>query len=299
MDPSFVPMEGPETVPTPPPTGSTLPALLAALGAGSSLLMPSTAVPKAVIAGLLGTLGAGAGQIGSQMAGSGGNFTTSDVLNRYGLPNNAATQILGDVAMDPLTYLGAAAGSTMLPKPGMSPERLGRFANQVGDAKGAMGPLAGSAPGLAPATMPPLMPVNPPLPSLPPLPQQATLGGYTAEQLGAIAGLPTGSALQIAPGQALDAARMYKRVNPEVGALLQELGFMDDAGALGHQLPPWAQVRGGRVMPTRGMEGMMPHLADLSGTSPQVDLPGAGGMDPLQWFGHDARMRMLQRLQGI
>lgn len=265
-DPIDIPMEM-EAMPE--KRGSLLPLLMAAGGALAGSLAPASIIPRAAMSSLLAALGAGIGQ-----AGTGDVFSTEDVLNQYGLPSNAPMQFLAGTAMDPLTYVGATLGG-LSAAPSVAEQRLGAMAaREAGLTRGTLPnlPMTGTP---APTKMPF------PLPEAPPV-QTPTLGGYTGEQLGSILG---GGPVQISPGEALASAKMYKRVNPEVSALLQQMGFMDDTGALTAGLPNWADVRGGRVLPARGMEGLMPHMQDLAGLT--------------EGFGHDARMRMLERLMAM
>lgn len=98
-----------------------------------------------------------------------------------------------------------------------------------------------------------------PFPPTPAAPE--VLGGYNAEQLAAVAG---GSPEMFAVGGAAR-AMPYKRVNAQVSPLLQQMGFMDETGQMAGALPPFAQVRGGSVMPNPEMADVVGNLRDIAG----------------------------------
>lgn len=272
-----------------PKGGSLLPLLLGGGAAGLAALTGLGAFsPLAFMAG------SGLGQLFGEGTGTINRFDTQDVFGDQGALGN----FMLSAAIDPMTYLGAASGGRVasggrgLLASSPAEQRLARLSTPeaLGSRVSVQAPpqsyLAGGRPNLAPSAAPVIPPnltpsVRSPAQSfLPPAP--ASLGGYEADQLGSILG--TGP---LDLGGLSGAAKTYQRVNPQVGALLEELGMMQPGQAgnvFSGGLPNWASMRGGSVVPTPGMQGALPHLEDLAG---------------LGNFGHDARMRMLQRLQGL
>lgn len=203
---------------------------------------------------------------------------------------NQGLGFMAEILGDPLSYAGMGAGmlGRLAGRAAGATSAPGRLANilshegqGVQSMRGALGMTDDAAARMGGTVMPT---ATPPLPFAPTaaLPEVASTG-YNAEQLGSILGASGGDLS--AMGAARAAPYNMSRVNPQVSGLLQELGFMDEGGQMAGQLPSWAGVRGGRVMPTPGSEQMMGHLQDITGLTPE--------------FNHLARMRMMQRLQGL
>lgn len=203
---------------------------------------------------------------------------------------NQGLGFMAEVLGDPLSYAGMGAG--MLGRLAgraagatSAPSRLANILSHEGQGVQSMRGALGMTDDVAAkfgGTIAPSM--TPPLPFTPTaaLPEIANTG-YNAEQLGSILGAGAGDLS--AMGAAKAAPYNMARVNPQVSGLLQELGFMDEGGQMAGQLPSWAGVRGGRVMPTPGAEGMIGNLQDITGLTPE--------------FNHLARMRMMERLKGL
>jgi hypothetical protein len=88
---------------------SWLPAALG-LGAGGLAAMTGLAAPLAAPLGA-GVAGLSQAVLSNLAPDSFGAASTGDVLRRYGLPDNAAAEVIASMAMDPMTWAGGFAGA--------------------------------------------------------------------------------------------------------------------------------------------------------------------------------------------
>lgn len=235
--------------------GGILPMLLGGAGAGLAALTGFGSLAPLAFA-----LGTGAGQMINEGTGSVTPYDVQDVTGDLG----GAGNLLANLAADPLMWAGGmSAGRSAMGRAGQAASRLDEFTTPqalIGRNATLGGQGSISAGGTYMGT--PAIP-SAPIGATPSLPGAAgpLLGGYDAEQLAQVLGQP----IDLAAG---GAATSYQRVNPQVSALLQELG-MASPGGKGMQfpggLPNWAQYRGSSVMPTPEIQGALPHMQDLAG----------------------------------
>ncbi len=306
--------------------GSFVPAMAGlAAGLGSTLvpgLQPLAPMIGAAATGLAQMLGEAIDPINYD------TMTPSELTTRMGVGGSGALDFLAGAATDPLTYAGAISGGNasqvaqagqgvatraagmfrgMVPAEAGAPSaaslasaegRLGSYAEQMANAR-------------PPIPQPGQLPTPPQLPALggpsnlgaptPPRPlnpamqaaQESSLAGYNQELL---AQQPELSAyLNATPKQ-------YKRVNPAVSGPMQNLSWMDTAGSqagggrlTGGSMPPFAQVRGGSVVPNGAVPQAQDYM-DLLAQQPQnFDLSSIlQQLSPAQ-----ERQMMLQRLMAM
>jgi len=275
-----------------------MPALLGLLAGAGTAFIPG----GAAFAPLVGTAAAGLGQGIANMMGSSGNFSGGEVVDQAmrkfgyddpGMANSSIANYIANMAMDPMSYAGASLGKMMkMPQKPMQPSVLqphGTPALPPPDISLGHGLVKQTPPTLRIA---PQVPSQPPIPAVgnrmppgfiesPPIPDVIPpQEWYTPEMLAAASGAPMPPTLSPMAGGAM--GRSYQRVNPRVSALLQELGFMDEANTLQGAMPNWAGYRGSSVMPVSGMEPAIDHLNDLMGLTGRLT--------------HDAIMRLKARL---
>jgi hypothetical protein len=261
--------------------GSWVPALAGVAAGVMSAPFLGTMAP------LLGAGVAGAFQQGGEAMGLLDSFSTEEVTGS----ENPLVNALAGVAMDPLTLAGGIAGWGRAAAASAGPQaRLAKFAaaDEAALARPGLDALRPPMRSMAAGADEMAMAARPDMTASlrsPGVSQQMappTLGGYEPDQLATMLG---GGASDYARSGMLPAGKAYKNVNPDVGGLLRYLGMANEqnqlaGGAAG--LPSWAGVRGGRVMGAPGAQGTLSHLGDLA---------GMGGS------GHDARMRLLERMK--
>jgi len=312
--PGATDMDGDEAQPR---NGSILPAAVGLAGglAASFIpgLTPLAPYVGAASAGLAQMIGEAIDPIGFS------SFTPSEITQRMGIGGNPLVDFAAGAAMDPLTYAGAIGGANpealagaggglmkrmgrMLPETPPVPMSAAAAENvgnrllkyQAADSLPGMSPL-----GLGPMPPPSALPAGP-LPGGIQAMQDASMAGYNPAMQAAMPGLDA---------YANGATRQYQNVNPAVAGPMRSLGWMDDAGSaatggrrLAGGLPDFAQVRGGRVMPTPGMQ--VPDTPDMMSLMQQKP-PGMslGQMlgTPLDagQFGPQQRADMLARLRAM
>lgn len=256
---------------------SLLPLLLGGAAGVGSAFIPG-------VGALAPMIGAGVGGLAQGIMEGGGYSDAIDTQDVTGSENPFLNASVG-MALDPLSWSGAGVGAKFASK-GQGPISAARMQRAVSVPLGSAS-MAGALPAeeqaaaalaksLSPGTMIDSRSLPLPFPPTAALPEVGQTG-YNAEQLGQMFGTAAGD---LSPMGAARAAP-YKNVNPQVSGLLQELGFMDSGNQMAGQLPAWAQVRGGRVMPNPEMGNTISQLSDLS---------GLGGN------GAEARQLMMQRL---
>lgn len=218
-----------------------------------------------------------------------------DVLDYF--PDSPLTATVAGLLLDPLLHLVPVSLTGSAAKKAILDNRLSRLPEQaVYTGKGLIAPPTprwkSQSPQNVPmahATPPPnvsaptsvLSPDPLPAPVIsPPAPQIDDYFGYTPEQLATVVG---GSRPIIGERPDLRLAG-YRRANERIADLFEPLGLTTPSGEIARPLPPWAEMRGGRVMPVAGYEGAIDHLRDLAGINP---------------FNHESRMRMLERLRSL
>lgn len=298
--------------------GSVLPALLGLGVGGASMLIPG----MQPFAPWLGAAAAGLGQMGGEQAGLTDAFDPGEVTGAMGMGDDPLTGMLAGAAMDPLTYLGALGGG----KAGMAMNRpipespflqaKNAFRGLLPEARGAGLPAAQAeekllarvlgdmqAPRPGPTPVPASLTGPSPMPSFAgelsarPLGpgmqrvQEASMAGYNPEVQGFMPSLE-----QAAMG---GGGKSYKLVNQQVGGPAEALGWMGPQGPGGRPLaaqglPPWAEVRGGRVLPRAGAQ--VPPVADYADT---MNDPAALILEELlqQPSGAQLRQAILQNMQ--
>lgn len=258
--------------------GSLLPMLLGAGGAGLAALFSGGALAPLGFAA-----GSGIGQLFNEGFGRADSVDMTNIMGDQGFVGNFVT----GAAFDPMTYAGMGAG-IRAGMPGARSQTLNRLddftsARGLGQQQAVLPPAPR---GFMPtAEMPPVVPpqmqmLDVPPPPMPPSQPQMPFMSYDPATLGQALGV--GGPVDV---QAMGAAKAYQRVDPQMGALLGQMGMMPQPGQFPGGLPNFAQMRGGWVKPNPQMAGALPHLEDLSGLTGD--------------FGHAARVRMMERMGNL